>query len=49
MPQTPIPSIPTVRDRVWLWGCVASLVCYLLRSEAIPAFLKEASRLLGKL
>jgi hypothetical protein len=37
------------RDEYWLWLCVLSLVVYLLRSEAVPAFLREASRLLGKL
>jgi hypothetical protein len=37
------------RDEVWLWLCVMSLVCYLLRSEAVTAFAREVSRLWGKL
>jgi hypothetical protein len=43
------PNITALRDDVWLWLCVMSLVVYLLRSEAVTAFLKEAWRLLGTL
>jgi hypothetical protein len=37
------------RDEVWLWLCVTSLVCYLLRSEAVTAFAREVSRLWEKI
>ena len=42
-------SIAASRDVVWLWLCVMSLVVYLARSEAVPAFCREAWRLLGTL
>ena len=43
------PNIAASRDDVWLWLCVMSLVVYLARSEAVPAFCREAWRLLGTL
>ena len=43
------PNITALRDDVWLWLCVMSLVVYLVRSKAVTAFLKEAWRLLGTL
>lgn len=36
-------------DRKWLWLCALSLLFYLLLSEAVTAFLREVSRLIGKL
>ena len=39
----------TSRDRVWVWLCVLSLLGYLLHSEAVWVFCREASRLVGKL
>jgi hypothetical protein len=42
-------KIALPRDEIWLWLCVASLVCYLLRSEAVTAFAREVIRLWGKL
>jgi hypothetical protein len=36
------------RDEIWLWLCVTSLVCYLLRSEAVSAFAREVAHLWGK-
>ncbi len=32
----------------WLWLCGLSLFVYLLLSEAVAAFLRQASRLMGK-
>jgi len=39
----------TIRDVAYLTLCTAGLVIYLLRSEAVVAFLREATRLAGKL
>ena len=38
-----------LRDRVWMWLCVLSLLVYLLHSEAVRAFGREFARLIGKL
>jgi len=36
------------REYVWLGLCVMSLVCYLLRSEAVSAFVRDVLRELGE-
>ncbi len=36
-------------DRIWLAVCLASLVFYLLFSQAIPEFVREVIRLIGRI
>ena len=39
----------SLRDRIWVAVCLLSLVCYLLFSQAIPEFVREVTRLTGRL
>ena len=36
-------------DRFWLAICLVSLFCYLLFSQAIPEFVREVIRLIGRI
>lgn len=36
-------------DRFWLAVCVISLLCYLVFSRAIPEFVREVIRLIGRI
>jgi hypothetical protein len=38
-----------VRDRLWLWLCLISLLAYLALSASVRAFGRELSRLVLKL
>lgn len=39
----------TFENRISLWLCVVSLLVYVLHSEAVRMFWREAARLIGKL
>jgi|GEM_PF-3392057 len=36
-------------DRIWLAVCLISLICYLVFSQAIPEFVREVIRLIGRI
>ena len=40
---------PALSNRFWLLICTISLACYLVFSEAVPAFMREVARLAEKL
>ena len=42
-------SVDAPIERVWIWLCAASLVAYLLCSQAVTSFASEVSRLLARL
>jgi hypothetical protein len=37
-------SSVSLRDRLWLWLCAISLLCYMWRSESVRAFGREFGR-----
>lgn len=47
--RSPDTSHPTHTDRLWLALCGVSLICYLLRSEAVRAFGSEVARLVDRI